>query len=355
MNPKLSTLLLLGLVAGTALPAGTEIVPGVSLIRGTFAPGTQPDGNTVIIKARDGLIVIDTGRHVEHAQKIVEFARSANVPIRAVINTHWHLDHIGGNAVLRRAFPGLQVYASGALANARTGFLARYRGQLEEMIRGASDEAARKPFRTEMALVDSAAELGPDVVIDQPATRSIAGRDLRLALERNTVTEGDIWIFDPETGVLIAGDLVTLPAPFLDTACPSRWKETLERLGRTDFELLVPGHGAPLTRRQFTTYRSAFDHLLGCAAGSAEKSTCVEGWARDIAPLTGDTDPKFLRSLMDYYVDMLRRDPASIAKLCGSEGGQRLSAGASAAGRPVRSTLTAAKPSAAGARRERRW
>lgn len=51
------------LKTGRILNAQSEIVPGISLIRGAFTPGHQPDGNTVVLSAPDGLIVIDTGRH----------------------------------------------------------------------------------------------------------------------------------------------------------------------------------------------------------------------------------------------------------------------------------------------------
>jgi glyoxylase-like metal-dependent hydrolase (beta-lactamase superfamily II) len=296
----------LALLAAAQLQAASEVVPGIFLIRGGFTPGAQPDGNSVILTAPDGLIVVDTGRHVEHTQAIVDFARAAKLPVRAIVNTHWHLDHIGGNALLRREFPDLHIYASGALANARKGFLSRYRAQLEDMIKNTPDENARKPFQSELAIIDSAAALAPDVVIASSGKQTIAGRALDVSLEQRAVTEGDVWIYDKASGVLIAGDLVTLPAPFLDTACPRRWKESLDRLARTDFELLIPGHGAPLTRRQFLAYQRAFDHLLTCAAGAAAKSTCIEGWSADIAGLTGDADPKFVAALMDYYVDALK-------------------------------------------------
>src|SRR5690349_2506517 len=51
-------------------PDAIEVAPGVHLLRGAFVPGSQPDGNTVILKAPDGLIVIDTGRHAAHTQRI---------------------------------------------------------------------------------------------------------------------------------------------------------------------------------------------------------------------------------------------------------------------------------------------
>lgn len=105
-----------------ALPASPgEIAPGVHLIRGEFAPGQQPDGNSVIFEQRNGAIVVDTGRHEFHTRAILDFVKP-----RAVINTHWHLDHIGGNALIRREVPGVKIYASGALHDALNGFLANY-------------------------------------------------------------------------------------------------------------------------------------------------------------------------------------------------------------------------------------
>jgi glyoxylase-like metal-dependent hydrolase (beta-lactamase superfamily II) len=108
----------LALVLALPALAASEIVPGIHLIRGTFVPGSQPDGNTGVIDAPEGLIVVDTGRHVSHTQAIVDFAKGSGKPVKAIINTHWHLDHIGGNALLRKEFPDVRIYASDALAAA---------------------------------------------------------------------------------------------------------------------------------------------------------------------------------------------------------------------------------------------
>ncbi|MBK5260026.1 MAG: MBL fold metallo-hydrolase [Thermoanaerobaculia bacterium] len=295
----------------------TEIVAGVHLIRGEFTPGIQPDGNSVIIRGTDGLIVVDTGRHPIHADLILDFAAAEKLPIRAVINTHWHLDHIGGNRLIRLQFPEVRIYASGALAGARKGFLPRYRSQLEDSITHTDDLEQKIMLKAEVDLIDAGDELMPTDVIAASRALSIAGRELRITLEENSVTAGDLWIHDPSTGVVIAGDLVTLPAPFLDTACPARWKSTLDRLAKMDFSLLIPGHGAPMTRQQFATYRRSFDSLLACAASDAKKETCVSNWITGVASLTPDENPRFMRGLMDYYVDLLRSDASEIAKRCG--------------------------------------
>jgi glyoxylase-like metal-dependent hydrolase (beta-lactamase superfamily II) len=311
----------LAFAALAALPAraaATELVSGIHILRGTFTPGSQPDGNTVIIEAPEGLIVVDTGRHTDHTQAILDFAKSLGRPIAAVVNTHWHLDHIGGNPMIRAAYPAVRVYASGALKDALTGFLANYRKQLQKLLADANTGLEdRKKYEAELRLIDAGAKLAPDVVIAGAGPRSIAGRSLHVGLETNAVTAGDVWLLDETTGVLIAGDLVTLPAPFLDTACPARWQASLDHLAKLDFDLLIPGHGAPMTRRQFTLYRSAFSELLKCAATDAPKSHCIDGWTRTLAPLMTGADEAFTHAVMAYYVDVLRGDPARSKKLCG--------------------------------------
>ena len=46
--------------------AAVSVAPGIDLISGEFRPGTQPDGNTIVVRGRDGLVVFDTGRHRDY-------------------------------------------------------------------------------------------------------------------------------------------------------------------------------------------------------------------------------------------------------------------------------------------------
>lgn len=306
-------------VAHASANDSVTVAPGVDLIPGNFVPGSQPDGNSVIVRARDGLVVIDTGRHAAHTQKILDYAKAANLPIKAVINSHWHLDHIGGNPRVRAAFPDVQIYASGAIDEAMRGFLANYRKQLEGAIAQLKDDAQIKAWRDEIALIDAGRAMYPNVTIARTQTRRIAGSDFVLYLESHAVTAGDVWLFDPKTRVLAAGDLVTLPVPFLDTACPARWNDALGNLARADFKTLIPGHGAPMSRAQFATYRTAYTNLVACAAGDKSKTVCAEGWLADAKPLLADSDPIFVRRLLDYYIDNALRAPkAQRDKLCGT-------------------------------------
>jgi glyoxylase-like metal-dependent hydrolase (beta-lactamase superfamily II) len=296
---------------GVCACAAALVAPGTYLIEGEAAPNRQPDGNSIVIEAPQGLIVFDTGRHEEHAQQVLDFARAQSRPIAAIINSHWHLDHVGGNPRLRAQFPGIRVYASSAIDDARRGFLADYRAQLvTEIAHSAKNSEAQASMRAEIALIDQGAALGPTEATTASGPVTIAGRVLHLHLESHAVTAGDVWVFDPETRVLLAGDLVTLPAPFFESACPARWRASLTHLEKAPFEWLVPGHGAPMHKQGLTAYRKALSNLLDCAAGSERKNVCIDGWINDAAVLIPSEQVSYARTLIGYYVENYLRHPS---------------------------------------------
>jgi glyoxylase-like metal-dependent hydrolase (beta-lactamase superfamily II) len=261
-----------------------------------------------VLHGSEGTIIIDTGRHVEHTRRVLAAAtKSGKAPV-AVINTHWHLDHVGGNVLVRQRYPKAAVLASGALADARKGFLAGYR---EELARAVATMPADKSggYRAEIALIDAADQLAPTEVITSGGDRTLAGRRVLLGLEKKAATEGDVWILDRASGTLITGDLVTLPVPFLDTANPEGWAEALDRLVKIDAKLVVPGHGEPMPPSGLETYRGAFHRLLACAKSKRESRECSAEWFQAIGELGRGTDPGLAQSSMAYYLDNVLRKP----------------------------------------------
>lgn len=293
------------------------IADGVALLPGGFQPGRQPDGNTVVFRGDDGLVVLDTGRHPSHSQQIIEYARSSGLPIVVVVNSHWHLDHISGNPRLRAAYPGLTVYASPAIDGAMAGFLARSRKQAEQFLAQPGDAGMQAEVRADVATIDSGKAVYPDEEVLASGDHEWAGRALHVGFEAAAVTAGDLWLYDRKTDTLAAGDLVTLPAPFFDTACPSNWSKALGHLEAMPFKRLVPGHGPVLDRGQFARYRLAFDKLVQCADSQAEASTCREGWISSAGDLlASDTDKQQARGLLDYYLGQVLRNADKRRELC---------------------------------------
>lgn len=303
---------------------GETIAPDIALLRGTFVAGAQPDGNSVLLRAPQGLVVFDSGRHAAHTQRILDAARATRLPVAAIVNSHWHLDHVAGNALLRDAWPRAEVHASDAIEGAMRGFLADYRAQLADALAQApAGSAEAAGWREEIARIDAGARLFPTRPVTATGERTLAGRKVTLGLERNAVSGGDVWLYDPATRTLLAGDLVTLPAPLLDTACAEGWREALARLDALPFATLVPGHGAPMTHAQFAAWRGAYEDLLACAAGDAADADCKAGWLRDAGSLVPEADRALAASLLDYYLPQVLRAPAARrSRYCDAEAGR---------------------------------
>jgi glyoxylase-like metal-dependent hydrolase (beta-lactamase superfamily II) len=311
-------LVTVGCAAQAQDAAPRPVAPGVFLLPDTLAPGRQPDGNSVLFAGPKGFVVVDTGRHAEHAQALLDFAAARKLPIVTVVNSHWHLDHLGGNALLRERIPGLEVISSDAVAPALAGWLAESRRSMLEMLAsGQADAATTAMAKVDIGLIERGAQLLPDRTLHGPASTDASGVPLAIGLERHAVTAADLWVWDATSHVLAAGDLVTLPAPFLDTACAPGWRAALSRLDQVPFELLVPGHGAPMRRADFVNWRRAFDGLLDCAAGPDGDDRCAEGWIAALGELLPAAQRAQARGMVKYYLaEHLRAAPALRDRFC---------------------------------------
>lgn len=292
--------------------------PDWQLIPGSFERGRGPDGNSVLLNAPDGLIIVDAGRHPAHQQAILAAARARGKPIAAIVNTHWHLDHTGGNAEIRAAFSQIPIIASSAIDGALDGFFPRSRAAAEAHIAtGKAPPEQVAEIRRDMAAMDDLTNLRPTLVVRRTGPMTIAGRRFDMHLESYAATAGDVWLYDRKERLAVVGDLVVGLVPFMDTACPKGWREALRRIAAVPFRTLVPGHGTAMDRAAFIRWRAAFENLLDCAAGNAAKQTCVDGWMRDAAPFVPAADKDRVPGMIGYYIDTrLRAPPAEKARFC---------------------------------------
>jgi glyoxylase-like metal-dependent hydrolase (beta-lactamase superfamily II) len=306
--------LLAAALAGTA-PAAER--PDWHLVPGSFEPGRGPDGNSVFLDAPAGLILVDTGRHPAHQDKLLAYAKARGRPIAAIVNTHWHLDHSGGNAEIRAAYPGAGLFASMAVDGALTGFFPPSRKAAEEFLAsGQASAELEAEIRRDFAAMDDVASLRATRPVTGSGEVRVAGRRLEVNLARFAATEGDVWVYDPDSKLLIAGDLVVGPVPFFDTGCPEGWREALTALAAMPFATLIPGHGAPMTKPQFLQWRTAFGNLLDCSATDRAKAECVAGWKRDAAAFIPAGDRR-IDGMVGYYLDTRLRAPqAEREKYC---------------------------------------
>jgi glyoxylase-like metal-dependent hydrolase (beta-lactamase superfamily II) len=286
-----------------------EIAPGTFLIRAVPMPGRGPDGNTVIFDAPDGLIVVDTGRHKTQSDAILAFARGRKRPIVAIINTHWHLDHASGNGRIKAEHPKARLYTTTAVDKvlAPGGFLARNLDGAKKMLPETTDPVRRDEIEIFVATMEARDELRPDIALTKSGPMRIGGRPLDVRVTDKAVSDADVWLFDEATKVAVIGDLVTMPVPYFETACPARWRATMDEVWATPFTTAVPGHGRPMTRADFDTYRKALAGFVDCVGSDRPAAACGKTWSEGIGSLLSDERQRTQAAAnAEYYVGYLR-------------------------------------------------
>ena len=304
--------------AACAAPSAGTASDEFHLVPGSVPMDKGPDGNSIFLDAREGLILIDTGRHPAHAERLLAYASERGKPIAAIVNTHWHLDHTTGNFDIRQAYPQVSVYATTAIEGALAGFLYRGRDQVDKMLADpATPEARKAEILRGRSVIDNPDRLRPTVPVMASGTLKIAGRMLEVHVAPFAATEADLWIYDPKARLAIVGDLVVNIVPFMDTACADGWMQALDEVAATPFVTLIPGHGAPMDRPAFLQWKSAFGNFVDCGRSTRPKEECVAGWKRDAAPFIDVSHAGYVGEAATFYIDTrLRSSPEERQKYC---------------------------------------
>lgn len=207
-----------------------EVAPGTFIRRGPDAEATpeNADGiaNIGFIIGRDGVLVTESGGSLADGQWLREqIARRTDKPIRYVLLTHVHPDHVFGAAAFRGDNPTFVGHAAlrGAL-DARGAF---YRQRLAEIL--GEDKAGEVVY--------------PTMEVKDRAEIDLGDRTLRLTAHGSAHTSCDLSMLDTGSGLLFPADLLFVGRiPSLDGSLLGWFKEIerLEAMGAAD---AVPGHG----------------------------------------------------------------------------------------------------------------
>lgn len=219
--------------------------------------GGKAGSNAGFIIGSNGVVVVDTFEDVAPAQDLLaEIQKLTKLPIRFVVNTHYHLDHTGGNAVFQKA--GATILAQKNLRGWLNTENLKFFGANPKPEAKAQVEALVKPDMVYTDAIDI--YLGNRVI----QVRYMLGH-----------TGGDSVIMVPDANVVFGGDLIWQKhLPNLIDATTDAWVKTLEDLlAQHPSATFVSGHGdvaTPQDVKDFHDYLVTLRETIAKAQGEGK-------------------------------------------------------------------------------------
>jgi glyoxylase-like metal-dependent hydrolase (beta-lactamase superfamily II) len=228
--------------------------------------------NSAVVLGDEAMAVIDTQVNAALAQRLLQHVRRlSDKPIRYAINTHYHWDHTGGNAVFKGA--GATV-----LSSTRT----------REFMQ------VRMP-RQKAFLLSRGFALGPDPYLPDNTVAETGELDLgnqRLYLHYlgRAETDDALAIHLPQEGCVVAGDTVMTGSfpifgqPVMNEGLmgTTDWLQTLEALDSLQPQHILPGHGPLASAHDLTLFKRIQRYFLAEVAARVARQMPLEALLADL-------------------------------------------------------------------------
>ena len=216
-----------------------QTVEKIRLLKPDLYLITGGGANTLVRVTKEGLIVVDTKNPSdENFNRVMEEIRSVSqAPVRIVINTQHHPDHVGNNQKFIDA--GAQVVALEALKTHM-----------------ASDPRTK------------AIPGLPTQTFARNHVVTLGGAEVRAEFFGRGHTGGDTMVYFPDAKVVMVSDHMTDATPIVDFAnggSAVEWTRALDGVLKMDFELAIPGRGEPKTRAEVQAFRDRFASVVSRA------------------------------------------------------------------------------------------
>ncbi|WP_310831428.1 alkyl sulfatase dimerization domain-containing protein [Paenibacillus pedocola] len=198
-------------------------------------------GNAGFVITGEGVVVIDSTVSAAGGEAVLaEIRKLTDLPIRYLIYTHGHEDHVGGAAVFKREGATVIGHTNVAPRFDRYSRLRDHHVSINTLQFQSVDFAGDKP-----------SYVYPDIAYDKEYTFELGGRTFRLVHAKGETDDATI-VYIPEDRVVYIGDFIIWTFP--NVGNPNKvlryareWYETLDRVLSWQPRIIAPGHGPSLT------------------------------------------------------------------------------------------------------------
>ena len=298
------------------------------LAEGVWAAIVIPTGlaasNSGIVDLGDRTLIFDTTFSPASAAELRNVAESlTGRPVDYVLNSHWHQDHVFGNAAFA---PETEIYATARtseliaekIPTIMDEFKKHWPNQLKEWAESAKvakDEAERLDYEDGVRFAQTIIDTFPQLELrlpDHTFTDKMEFKGTKRTVEFVTYggghTDSDAFLHLPAERIIFTGDLLaTKFQPGMSSSHPQEWLKILAKIKALNPIQLMPGHGELATLADVELIEQYINELLQMAkqnqqtGGTAESAaalqppTFTEGWNNAEA---FELNMKFLHELL---------------------------------------------------------
>jgi glyoxylase-like metal-dependent hydrolase (beta-lactamase superfamily II) len=196
-------------------------------------------GNITVAVGTDGIIMVDTQFAPLHDKIKAAIEKISPLPIKYVINTHFHGDHTGGNAAFHK--DGATIVA-------------------QDNIRLRLAAGSKNGLTGNVSAPQPADAIPTDTYLGGCKNVSVGGRTAEVCHRTNAHTDGDSWVYFRDANVIATGDIFNRGYPNLDWGSGGSINGMIASvnafiMAANDTTKIVPGHGALSTKANLQEYR----------------------------------------------------------------------------------------------------
>ena len=277
--------------------------PHVTVFQSAEGTPAIVNGNIVAISGTDATLLVDTGQFPGIAEQVIAELRATSKPVRYIVNTHWHGDHLLANAQFKDAYPDARILAhSHTIAEAAKRYDGEYAAKTRKSLPIVADQFRKRREESKsgeerlwidrtLACVDFALSgldrtryVAPDTVVDAEMRLDLG--DLPVVIRHIGAgnTPGDLVVWVEKDGLVASGDLLVHPAPYAIGSDLGPWVGTLDNLQKMSPKVIVPGHGPVMrddgylvdVRALLRSTRAQFDEMLAKGVSKADAAARLD-------------------------------------------------------------------------------